>query len=484
MIVSVFGACGFIGTNLVSRLLSDDHHVIAIDDLFSSLPLRPHPHLTFHHGSIANPDLVREVCRTSTVSVHLATRGLLDSLVRPQHERSTSVDGIRHLAASAGRIVFASSASVYGATQELPSAETTRLDPQTPYARAKAEAEGILRTRHDNWSILRLSYVYGPHQYPTSNPRCGVLGQWLARATRGHNLTLNGNPSLHMTYVDDAVDALTRAILGRATQHTLNVAGPSAISLSWVAEQVALRYNVDVIPSRPRPTDTVEARLLDTRLAQRALGWSPSTDIAVGIARTCNWWDAQTPRLTIIIATLARPGLARLLESLQPQLGPLDEVLVVSDADAPLPPAEAAIRKLNDRRFASLAHGPTHKWGHAQRDFGLAQATGDFALFMDDDDLPSTDALDLVRVGVRGTRGPHLFAMNHNTHNTVYIPHWPALPGEIGGAQIVVPIDGPRGKWTTSEYEGDWQFITQTMALYPAGPIIHPDVIYHVRPTT
>src|SRR5207245_1561408 len=88
-------------------------------------------------------------------------------------------------------------------------------------------------------------------------------------------------------------------------------------------------------------------------------------------------------RLSLILPTISRPSLQPLLSHLQTEIGSRDEVLIVGDGPQPL--ARALAGGL-DRRFRYFEHGPTGHKGNEQRQLAISKATGNFLVFIDDDD--------------------------------------------------------------------------------------------------
>lgn len=173
-------------------------------------------------------------------------------------------------------------------------------------------------------------------------------------------------------------------------------------------------------------------------------------------------------RLSIITPTLGRAGLARLLDYWHDHLGPDDQAIVVADG-----PCRAA-RELfgeRDHRHHYYEYGPTRSWGNAQRDWGIRCATGDWLVFMDDDDEPAQDALDVIRAGVaEAPDRPHLFGMENCYANVVD-------QCAIGTPMFVVPNVGGLPQWADdSSGTSDYAFIRATIALL-GGCLRHPGTL-------
>jgi UDP-glucose 4-epimerase len=113
------------------------------------------------------------------------------------------------------KIVYTSSASVYGNPKYLPINEDDQINLLTPYAVSKYAGEGYAMAFHESFgtpvTVLRLSNVYGPHQSP-KNPYCGVVAKFMDKARKGEPIEIHGRTNTRdFTYVDDVINALLLA---------------------------------------------------------------------------------------------------------------------------------------------------------------------------------------------------------------------------------------------------------------------------------
>ena len=189
-------------------------------------------------------------------------------------------------------------------------------------------------------------------------------------------------------------------------------------------------------------------------------------------------------RLSIIIPTIGRQSLSRTLQALAPQLRD-DEVLVVGDG--PRPRAAAMVDSMGEH-FRYMQGPATAVWGNAQRHTGLQHATGDYLWFVDDDDTPEPDALDVIRHNIEAHPGKALmFRCQWNNYR--YVPQgmiWWETEGDtlhVGTPMLVVPNKPDMlGSWLGDAYDHDYVFITETMALYgPENVVWVPKVILKTR---
>lgn len=191
------------------------------------------------------------------------------------------------------------------------------------------------------------------------------------------------------------------------------------------------------------------------------------------------------PTITCLIPTpgQGRP-LKRCLHSVAPQLRDGDEVLVIGDThDGPLPEVESVVASFGPR-FRYLPYDAGHHcWGHCQLNAGIALARGAYLSFNDDDDVYAPRALESIRRAVSDLPGPRPLLFRFVTHYRLLLGVREAVePGWVGGHMLVCPnVPGKVGRWT-ERYEGDFDFIVDTISCWPEGPLWRPEVIALARP--
>jgi hypothetical protein len=174
------------------------------------------------------------------------------------------------------------------------------------------------------------------------------------------------------------------------------------------------------------------------------------------------------PRVSVVVPTIGRATLQDAVDS----AAWADEVIVVyDDSRIPADPPEGAL---------VYACGPTHHWGAEQRQLGIARATGTHLAFIDDDDVYAPEAGRLIIRALRARPARvHVFKMRDG--DRVYGGHGCVRDGGIGSPMFVVPNDDRLGEWTT-RYQGDYDFISSTLATHRRSPRFHEEVIAEIRP--
>jgi hypothetical protein len=169
------------------------------------------------------------------------------------------------------------------------------------------------------------------------------------------------------------------------------------------------------------------------------------------------------PTLSIIIPTIARPLLARILREIVPELQGQDEVLLVGDGHQP--DAKRTIEGM-DPRIKYHEFGPAHCWGHPQRNWAMERTRGSHLASFDDDDALRPGALETMREVIsRFPNRPLMFRMEYGAE---ILWREPTLAcGNVSTQMFVVPnVKGRLGVWG-ERYEGDFDFIHSTAMLYP-----------------
>lgn len=219
----VTGGAGFIGAHLVEALVRDGVRVIVLDDFSSGL----HSNLTavvdrieLLEGGVEDPEMCdRALAAAGDAGIvyHLASRvSVVESMERPDLYRRVVLDGTRHVLAAAERtgcrrVVLASSCSVYGDASP-PVGESAMLDPQSPYAALKADAETACLEADVETVCPRFFNVYGPRQRADS-PYSGVIAIFARLAADGVVPTIfgDGEQTRDFIHVSDIVRGLRLA---------------------------------------------------------------------------------------------------------------------------------------------------------------------------------------------------------------------------------------------------------------------------------
>ncbi len=304
--ILVTGGAGFIGSHLVERL-SGRNRVTVLDDLSTgSLQnlASVREELPLKRASILQPKRLATAMKGHDVVYHLAAKtSVPESVQKPQEYWQTNVEGTLNVLKAAvdakvHRVVFASSAAVYGNAALNPKVETMKPAPASPYASTKMvgefACEEIASLKGIETVVLRIFNVYGPRQTAAS---AGVVGRFCAdlAANRPIEIQGDGEQTRDFVFVGDAAAALELAAEKPVAGQVLNVGSGRATSVSEVAR---LLSEVAEKPVRASRTQAREGDVRDSHAdisrARSKLGFSPSTTLEDGLART--WEFYRTPQ--------------------------------------------------------------------------------------------------------------------------------------------------------------------------------------------
>jgi UDP-glucose 4-epimerase len=310
----VTGGAGFIGSNLVDRLLAEGHEVDVLDDLstgslanLAEARADRTNRLTFHQIDIRDPQLVDLIGRRSPeVVYHLAAQiDVRVSVARPAFDAEVNVIGTLNVlegarVAGSRKVVFASSGgTIYGDVPgtDLPIKESHPQVPLSPYGVTKRVAFDYLnlyRQLHGlEFTSLALGNVYGPRQDP--HGEAGVVAIFAGRLLADEPCTIYGDgmQTRDYVYVDDAVDAFVRAT-SKGGGLLVNVGTGVETSVNDLYKALARAAGVDrpaaMAPDRP---GELRRSCLDPGRASIQLGWKPWTTVEDGAARVLDWFKRK-----------------------------------------------------------------------------------------------------------------------------------------------------------------------------------------------
>ena len=242
------GGAGFIGSNLVARLINEGHDVVVIDDLSTGLLSNVKDQACeFRELTITDFGALNSAIKDCETIFHLGARGSVPrSMKNPvaTHEvNTTGTLNVLEVARESGaHVLFSSSSSVYGRNMQLPKDESMWLGPMTPYAASKLAAEGYVQAYASAYKVpttlLRFFNVFGPRQRP-DHEYAAVLPKWIWLAMQGQPIDVygDGTASRDFTYVDTVLDIAMTAMQEKViTEGAMNLAYGNRIFLNDTIE--------------------------------------------------------------------------------------------------------------------------------------------------------------------------------------------------------------------------------------------------------
>ena len=287
----VTGGAGFIGSNLVDKLIGEGHQVIIVDDLSTGKEENINPKAEFHRMNLGNrhsvPHLTK-LFKDADVVFHLACLARVQpSIDNPLSYHEANINGTLNVLiasrdAKVKRFVFSSSSSVYGDVEEkdLPTSENAELTPMSPYALHKLVGEEYCKLFSKLYDIetvsLRYFNVYGERQ-PTEGAYCLVMGVFAQQRLNEKPMTVRGDGENRrdFTYVGDVVDANIRCMNYPETfkGDVFNVGNGDNRSVNQIADLIGGdRVNVDPVVE---PKET----LADNSKVKEILGWKTTGNL-------------------------------------------------------------------------------------------------------------------------------------------------------------------------------------------------------------
>lgn len=299
----VTGGAGFIGSNLVEKLIQEHNKVIVVDDLsmgrYENIAQFVDQGLTFYHKSITDSVFMQGLLRAERFDYIVllgAVASVADSIARPKETHEVNMEAnlkilntLKEFKLPLKRLLFASSAAIYGNDPQLPKKESSPIDPLTPYAIDKFASERYAINFGKLYGLptvaTRFFNVYGPKQNPDS-PYSGVLSII-------HNCLLNdskfvvfgdGQQTRDFTYVNDVVKAIELLLHDeRALYEVYNVATGNRTTLNddILAFEEAMGKKLQIEYQAARQGDIKDSYADISKIS--SLGFKPEFSIYQGL---------------------------------------------------------------------------------------------------------------------------------------------------------------------------------------------------------
>lgn len=303
MVYLVTGGAGFIGSNIVKRLLADGHEVRVLDNFATGkrenlYPMQENPKFTMFEGDLRSFHIVHKAVAGCDYVLH---QGALPSVPRSINDPITSNDvnilgtlNILEAAKANGvkRVVYASSSSVYGNSETLPKIETMPVAPLSPYAVTKYAAERYCEIYTQIYGLetvsLRYFNVFGPNQDPTSQ-YSAVIPKFIKLIQAGKSPVIfgDGSQSRDFTFVDNNVEAnLLACTAPKAAGQVMNIACGERYTLIELVAAINEILGTNVAPTFANVrTGDVQHSLASIEKAKELLGFVPKVTFYDGLKR-------------------------------------------------------------------------------------------------------------------------------------------------------------------------------------------------------
>jgi UDP-glucose 4-epimerase len=303
MKILITGGSGFIGSHIVEHYQNIAEEIRVLDNLRTgyrhNLDGLKH---TFIEGTVTNRELVRESVRGVDYVFHLAAMvSVPESMSKPAECVDINVHGLLNVleeASHAGvkKLVFASSAAIYGDNPTVPKFETMLPEPKSPYAITKLDGEYYLgmfqREGRLETAALRFFNVFGPRQDP-KGAYAAAVPIFIEKAVRNEDITVfgDGGQTRDFIYVKDIVGALVFAVETAGVTGVFNAGYGGQITINDLANRLikTAASTSKVLHAPERAGDVRHSRANADKL--RAAGWSPRHNLDEGLARTLEFFS-------------------------------------------------------------------------------------------------------------------------------------------------------------------------------------------------
>lgn len=298
MKILVTGGAGFIGSNLVKRLVAENHEVVVLDNLLrgNKIDKDVFNKIEFIKGDVRDEEVVMNAAEKCDVIFHFAAILGVDVVAdNPVETMDVETIGMRNIAQAALRhdvqnILYASTSGIYGHSAiEKSVDEEIMVDPRTSYAMAKRYNEIYLSALHQEKGInaiaLRFFNIYGCNQDNRM-----VIPRFFEQALNNEPLTVFGKglQTRDFTYIDDTVEACIRLMNSKSGFQIFNIANESELSILELAKQIkeitGSSSEISMIDAPSKRYDyEVERRVGSSEKLAKFIGYKPQTSLNDGL---------------------------------------------------------------------------------------------------------------------------------------------------------------------------------------------------------
>ena len=309
--ILITGGAGFIGSNIVDYLVSNNYkHITVLDNLETGNINNIKTHIDsckvhFIQGSISDYEVCLAATRNQDVILHQAALGSVPrSIINPLATHQTNVTGFVNILEAARqnkakRVVYASSSSVYGDDLNMPKKEEIVGNPLSPYAVSKKTNELYAAVFASTYQMeiigLRYFNVFGPKQNP-AGPYAAVIPIFIDKLLKNQAPTIfgDGNNTRDFTYVDNVIQANLLAAFTQkkeAINQVYNIAYGATTSLNKLFELIAkdLSSDVKVIYGDKRAGE-IKDSFASVEKAKNLMGYKPMVSLEEGIRKSIIWY--------------------------------------------------------------------------------------------------------------------------------------------------------------------------------------------------
>jgi UDP-glucose 4-epimerase len=302
MRVVVTGGAGFIGSHTVDLLVENGHEVMVIDSKLDKS--FHHKNANYYLEDILDKKKVNELFQSfqPEAVIHLAAQvDVQHSMEHPDHDIDINLKGTIHILEQCrlygSKIIFASSAAVYGIPKLLPITEDHDKKPLSIYGLSKLTAEHYIQLYHElynvSYCILRYANVYGPRQ--NSSGEGGVVSIFVDQLVQNivPSIYGNGEQTRDFVYVKDVARANVLA-LDHHENEIFNVCNTSETSINELFTHISKLLKTDSVPVyKTEKKGDIFRSVLDSAKIIKTLKWNRKTDLLAGLVETVQFFQTK-----------------------------------------------------------------------------------------------------------------------------------------------------------------------------------------------
>ncbi|NLW24783.1 MAG: SDR family oxidoreductase [Clostridia bacterium] len=303
MNVLVTGGAGFIGSHIVDKLINEGLDVVVIDNLSTGKLENLNENAKFYNLDITSNQL-STIFQQEKIDVVIHQAAQIDvqkSLQDPVYDSKVNINGTVNLLEccrkyNVSKIIYASSAAVYGKPEYLPIDEKHPIQPMSFYGISKFTPENYFRIYKElyglNYTILRYSNIYGPRQ--DSKGEGGVIAIFIDKLLNEQTPIIfgDGEQTRDFLYVEDVAEANFRAIF-KGDGEILNISTNTRISVNQLYTELTKILQLDFKPvyREARPGDILHSSLNNQKAIQ-ILNWQPKYTFSEGLLKTVSYYKS------------------------------------------------------------------------------------------------------------------------------------------------------------------------------------------------
>jgi len=314
--ILITGGAGFVGSNLVDRLMMEGHEVIVLDNMFTGRKKNVqhwigHPSFQMIVGDVVNPLFV-EVDQIYNLACPASPPHYQ---YNPIKTIKTSTEGTLNMLGLAkrikARILLTSTSEIYGDPEVHPQPESywghvNPIGPRSCYDEGKRVAETMMYAYKNQEKVdvrvARIFNTFGPRMHPNDGR---VVSNFIIQALQGKPITIygEGTQTRSFQFVDDLVDGLVKLMNG-GYDGPVNLGNPDEYTIKEFAHKIhKMTKSNSTIKALPATTDDPKQRKPDITTAKREIGWSPQVRVDEGLRKTIEYFRGELQQTGEIIPT-------------------------------------------------------------------------------------------------------------------------------------------------------------------------------------